>query len=121
MTTTTIPEILKTAESKMGKSVEALKAERWQIISPVRGAEHGVDVVNRIVQQTFRKTWLGRAASYRGRKIHRPLVALPGAMKRWISCISSPRQLASQGSPWTSGLRPLQAVHAPPPTAVTPS
>ncbi|MCA9630730.1 MAG: AAA family ATPase, partial [Myxococcales bacterium] len=52
---------------------EALKAERWQIISPVRGAEHGVDVVNRIVQQTFRKTWLGRAASYRGRKIHRPL------------------------------------------------
>ena len=31
MTTTTIPEILKTAESKMGKSVEALKAELQKI------------------------------------------------------------------------------------------
>ena len=50
-----------------------LKAERWQIIAPVRGAEHGVDVLNRVVQQTFRNTWMGRATSYKGRKIHRPL------------------------------------------------
>ena len=52
---------------------DAPKAERWQIISPVRGAEHGVDALNRVVQQTFRKTWLSRAADHRFRKIHRPL------------------------------------------------
>ena len=49
------------------------KAERWQIISPVRGAEHGVDVLNRLVQQTFRRTWLSRATSRGFRKIHPPL------------------------------------------------
>lgn len=52
---------------------DTLKAERWQIISPVRGVEHGVDVLNRVVQQSFRKTWWSRATSYKGRKIHRPL------------------------------------------------
>ena len=51
-----------------------IKAERWQILSPVRGADHGVTALNRVVQQTFRKTWLSRAtSSYRSRKIHRPL------------------------------------------------
>ena len=49
-----------------------LKAEGWQILSPVRGAEHGVAVLNRVVQQSFRKTWLARATS-RYRKIHRPV------------------------------------------------
>ncbi len=50
------------------------KAERWQIISPVRGAEHGVAALNRIVQQTFRRTWLSRATSYnRQRKINSPI------------------------------------------------
>ena len=49
-----------------------LKAERWQILSPVRGAEHGVAVLNRVVQQSFRKTWLSRATS-RYRRIHRPV------------------------------------------------
>ena len=50
-----------------------VKAERWQILSPVRGADHGVAVLNRVVQQTFRKTWLSRATSrHRNRKIHRP-------------------------------------------------
>lgn len=52
---------------------EPLKAERWQIISPVRGADHGVDALNRVVQQTFRKTWLSRATAHGFRKIHRPL------------------------------------------------
>ena len=49
-----------------------LKAERWQILSPVRGAEHGVAILNRVIQQSFRKTWLSHAAS-RYRKIHRPV------------------------------------------------
>ena len=51
-----------------------VKAESWQILSPVRGADHGVAVLNRVVQQAFRKTWLSRATShYRNRKIHRPI------------------------------------------------
>ena len=49
-----------------------VKAEHWQILSPVRGAEHGIAALNRIVQQSFRKTWLSRANS-RYRKIHRPV------------------------------------------------
>ena len=51
------------------------KAEEWQIISPVRGAEHGVEALNRVVQQKFRKTWLFRANTpdARNRKIHPPL------------------------------------------------
>lgn len=51
-----------------------IKAERWQILSPVRGADHGVANLNRLVQQTFRKTWLSRAMSNsRYRKIHPPV------------------------------------------------
>ena len=51
-----------------------VKAERWQILSPVRGPGHGVAVLNRVVQQTFRKTWLSRATSlHRNRRIHRPV------------------------------------------------
>ena len=49
------------------------KAERWQIISPVRGAEHGVGVLNRVVQQSFRSKWMEKAMSSWGRKVHRPL------------------------------------------------
>ena len=48
------------------------KAEQWQIISPVRGASHGVEAINRFVQQTFRKTWLVKAASW-NRKVNLPL------------------------------------------------
>ena len=58
------------------RSSEGLvNAERWQILSPVRGADHGVIALNRVVQQTFRKTWLSRARTtpYQNRKIHRPL------------------------------------------------
>ena len=51
------------------------KAEEWQIISPVRGADHGVEALNRVVQQKFRQTWLSRAntSNARNRKIHPPL------------------------------------------------
>jgi len=53
---------------------EPIKAECWQILSPVRGADHGVAYLNRLVQQTFRKTWLSRATAHsRYRKIHPPL------------------------------------------------
>ena len=55
-------------------SDEPIKAERWQILSPVRGADHGVVNLNRLVQQAFRKTWLSRAMSHsRSRKIHPPV------------------------------------------------
>ena len=51
-----------------------IRAESWQILSPVRGADHGVAVLNRVIQQTFRKTWLTRATSRRrNRKIHCPI------------------------------------------------
>ena len=51
-----------------------IKAERWQILSPIRGADHGVAVLNRVIQQTFRKKWLSRATSrQQNRKIHRPV------------------------------------------------
>ncbi len=50
-----------------------VKAECWQILSPVRGADHGVANLNRLVQQTFRKTWLSQATNSRYRKIHPPI------------------------------------------------
>lgn len=50
------------------------KAEQWQIISPVRGATHGVEALNRFVQQTFRKTWLRKAtATATYRKVNPPI------------------------------------------------
>ena len=51
------------------------KAEQWQIISPIRGADHGVEALNRMMQQKFRKTWLSKASTpnTRNRKIHPPL------------------------------------------------
>ena len=50
-------------------------AEQWQIISPVRGADHGVEALNRVVQQKFRKKWISKASTpnTRNRKIHPPL------------------------------------------------
>ena len=51
------------------------KAESWQVITPVRGADHGVASLNRVVQQTFRRTWHASAASaprFR-RVVHPPL------------------------------------------------
>jgi len=42
------------------------RAEAWQIISPVRAGEPGVERINRLVQQTFRRDWL-KEATDRGR------------------------------------------------------
>jgi hypothetical protein len=50
------------------------KAEAWQILSPVRGLTHGVRDVNRLVQGTFRKSFLDWARS-RTDKIPRPFGA----------------------------------------------
>ena len=49
-------------------------AESWQVISPVRGADHGVASINRAVQQTFRRTWHSSASTQRyNRVVHPPL------------------------------------------------
>ena len=56
------------------KNIEnQFKVEDWQILSPVRGADHGVTALNRVVQQSFRKSWLEHAnrVPYR-RKINPP-------------------------------------------------
>ena len=50
------------------------KAESWQVITPVRGADHGVSTLNRVVQQTFRSEWLLEASTQRyDRVVHPPL------------------------------------------------
>jgi len=48
------------------------KAEDWQILSPVRNAPHGVDFINRMIQQTFRKRTLAWATK-RYRRIPKPM------------------------------------------------
>ena len=56
------------------KGDEKPKAESWQVITPVRGADHGVASLNRVVQQTFRKTWYWGALGQRyNRVVHPPL------------------------------------------------
>lgn len=37
-----------------GSRGAALQAENWQILSPVRAKDHGVDALNRLIQQQFR-------------------------------------------------------------------
>ena len=56
-----------------GNEGDQVKADEWQILTPVRGADHGVEILNRIIQQTFRKTWLSRAISLKNRSINRPV------------------------------------------------
>jgi len=48
------------------------KAEDWQILSPVRNAPHGVDFINHMIQQTFRRQTLAWATQ-RYRKIPKPM------------------------------------------------
>lgn len=48
------------------------QAENWQILSPVRGTDHGVAALNRVVQQTFRKVWLSHSTSAY-RRTNRPI------------------------------------------------
>ena len=53
---------------------EKPKAEDWQVITPVRGADHGVASINRAVQQTFRRTWHSSASKQRYKRVvHPPL------------------------------------------------
>lgn len=56
------------------KGDEKPKAESWQVIAPVRGADHGVASLNRVIQQAFRKNWYREASRLRyNRKVHPPL------------------------------------------------
>lgn len=56
------------------KGDEKPKAESWQVIAPVRGADHGVASLNRVIQQAFRKTWYREASRRRyNRSVHPPL------------------------------------------------
>ena len=52
---------------------EKLKVEDWQIISAVRGEGHGVEMLNRLIQTKFRKSWLDTANSSGKKKINGPL------------------------------------------------
>lgn len=58
-----------------GKPGAAAKAEEWQILSPVRAMLHGVDALNRAIQQRFRSRarTMAEEQNYRYRKIPRPL------------------------------------------------
>ncbi len=58
--------------ARHGKPSPARKVEDWQILSPVRGASHGVRDVNRFIQRHFRSQTLDWAKS-RSRKIPKPL------------------------------------------------
>jgi energy-coupling factor transporter ATP-binding protein EcfA2 len=52
---------------------DAAKAERWQVISPIRGGISGVESLNRLIQQRFRKGWIASANETGwGRKINAP-------------------------------------------------
>jgi ATP-dependent exoDNAse (exonuclease V) alpha subunit len=52
---------------------EPPKAEGWQVISPVRGGIPGVEALNRLIQQTFRKGWINSALQTGwNRKINAP-------------------------------------------------
>lgn len=51
----------------------AESAEKWQILSPVRGRPHGVTSVNRLLHQRFRAEMLDLARRERYRKIPRPM------------------------------------------------
>ncbi len=60
--------------AKDGKPSLTEKAESWQILSPVRSGLHGVDAVNRLVQDTFRKrTKAWSAAEFFKRKVPPPM------------------------------------------------
>ena len=52
----------------------ASKIEDWQILSPVRNAPHGVEAINRLVQETFRaKTKSSALINSWNRKIPKPM------------------------------------------------
>lgn len=52
----------------------AVKAEAWQVLSPVRGLTHGVSELNRLVHRTFRAGWVDFARQ-KWRKVPKPMGA----------------------------------------------
>ena len=53
---------------------EVPKSEAWQVISPVRGGDRGVDGINKLIQSTFRKAWMENATrKSKWRKINKPV------------------------------------------------
>ena len=53
----------------------ATKADAWQVLSPVRATMHGVDALNRMLQERFRHVWYQEATKqdFRFRKVPKPL------------------------------------------------
>ncbi len=49
------------------------RVEEWQILSPVHNLSHGVDTLNRLIQQTFRRNILELANQRNNNKICRPM------------------------------------------------
>jgi len=58
-----------------GEPGAAAKVEQWQILSPVRANLHGVDALNRIIQQRFRSRAraMAQEQAFWRRKVPRPL------------------------------------------------
>lgn len=56
-----------------GQAGSSKKVENWQILSPVRNAPHGVEAINRLIQNTFRTGAKELAQRTRYRKIPRPM------------------------------------------------
>lgn len=54
-----------------GKPGSAEKVENWQILSPVRGQPYGVDLLNRLIQKTFRRNTI-QLARNKWRKVPKP-------------------------------------------------
>ncbi len=56
-----------------GQAGASEAAEKWQILSPVRGMPHGVIALNRAIQTRFRNRTKESARRLRGRKIPKPM------------------------------------------------
>ncbi len=51
----------------------SLRAEDWQVISPVRAGQHGVDGLNQLIQSTFRRGWRAEATKEHEKHYYRRL------------------------------------------------
>ena len=50
-----------------------MKIEDWQVISPIRGSDCGVQALNQLIQSTFRKTWLTKAKDSQLKRVNKPV------------------------------------------------
>ena len=59
------------------ESDASLHVEDWQVISPIRSGLQGVDGLNKLIQSTFRRSWLEQASKHYEkpyfRKLNKPL------------------------------------------------